>query len=71
MDSVTKNATRFATGHTPGLNLFYTKAAFDYLFIYGLMEKTNPGFLRRMERRMKKENEQEFYYAPSRFALGS
>jgi len=71
MDAVTKNATRFAVSNTPGLNLFYTKAAVDYLFIYGLMEKTNPGFLRRMERRMEKENEQEFYYSPSKYAVGS
>ena len=71
MDAVTKNGARFAKSHVPGLNLFYTKAAFDYLFVYGLMEQTNPGFLRRMERRMKRENEQEFYYAPSRFAVGS
>ncbi|QDP50998.1 MAG: putative peptidoglycan hydrolase [Prokaryotic dsDNA virus sp.] len=70
-DAITKNATRFITSHTPGLNLFYTKAAVDYLFIYGLMEKTNPGFLRRMESRMRKENDQEFYYSPSRFALGA
>jgi len=41
------------------------------LFIYGLMEKTNPGFLRQMERRMEKENEQEFYYSPSKYAVGS
>ena len=71
VDSATKNGARFAKSHVPGINLFYTKAAFDYLFVYGLMEQTNPGFLRRMERRMKKENEQEFYYAPSRFAVGS
>ena len=71
VDAVTKNATRFAKSNTPGLNLFYTKAAIDYLFIYGLMEKTNPGFLRRMEQRMEKENDQQFYYAPSRFAVGS
>lgn len=69
MDQLTKNATKFAVSNTPGLNLFYTKAALDYLFIYGLMEKTNPGYLRRMERRMQKDSEQQFYFPPSREAV--
>lgn len=67
-DPLVKNATRFAVSNTPGLNLFYTKTALDYLFIYGLMEKTNPGYLRRMERRMEKDMEQEFYFPPSQYA---
>lgn len=67
-DALVKNATRFAVSNTPGLNLFYTKTALDYLFIYGLMEKTNPGYLRRMERRMEKDMEQEFYFPPSQYA---
>jgi len=67
-DPLVKNATRFAVSHTPGLNLFYTKTALDYLFIYGLMEKTNPGYLRRMERRMEKDMEQKFYFPPSQYA---
>lgn len=68
-DPLVKNATRFAVSNTPGLNLFYTKTALDYLFIYGLMEKTNPGYLRRMERRMEKDMEQEFFFEPSRYAV--
>ena len=67
-DPLVKNATRFAVSNTPGLNLFYTKTALDYLFIYGLMEKTNPGYLRRMERRMEKDMEQKFYFPPSQYA---
>lgn len=67
-DPLVKNATRFAVSNTPGLNLFYTKTALDYLFIYGLMEKTNPGYLRRMERRMESDMEQEFYFPPSQYA---
>ena len=68
VDAITKNATRFAISNTPGYNLFYTKTALDYLFIYGLMERSNPGYLRRMERRMKRDMEQEFYFPPSRYA---
>ena len=68
VEAITRNATRFAVSNTPGYNLFYTKTALDYLFIYGLMERANPGYLRRMERRMKRDMEQEFYFPPSRYA---
>ena len=68
VDAITKNATRFAISNTPGYNLFYTKTALDYLFIYGLMEHSNPGYLRRMEKRMQRDMEQDFYFPPSRYA---
>jgi hypothetical protein len=60
----------------PGLNMFYTKAAVDYLVLYQLQEALNPGFLRRMEDRTKKQNNQTFYLKPSevvaaRRSLGS
>lgn len=67
-DKLTKSATQFVIRNTPGLNLFYAKTAVDYLFVYGMMEKVNPGYLRRMERRMEKDLEQEFYFPPSRYA---
>jgi len=67
-DPLVKNATRFAVSNTPGLNLFYTKTALDYMFIYGLMEKTNPGYLRRMERRMEQDMKQDFFFEPSQYA---
>ena len=67
-DKVTQQAFRTLVSNTPYINLFYTKAALDYMFIYGLMEKSNPGYLRRMERRMKKDFDQEFYLPPSRYA---
>ncbi len=68
VDAITRNATRFAISNTPGYNLFYTKTALDYLFIYGLMEHSNPGYLRRMEKRMQRDMEQDFYFPPSRYA---
>lgn len=51
----------------PGANLFYVRPALDYMFIYELQEFLNPGYLRRMERRVRKENNQEFYLKPSSF----
>ena len=68
-DALTKNASRFAINNTPGLNLFYAKAAMDYFLIFGLLEASNPGYLRRMERRMKRENEQQYYFPPSQYAV--
>jgi hypothetical protein len=54
-----------ALNNTPFANLFYTRAAMNHLFIYRLQEEMNPGYLRRMERRVKKENNQEFFIKPS------
>ena len=67
-DAITRDSAKFLVSNTPGLNLFYLKAATDYMFIYGLMEQTNPGYLRRMERRMRKDMEQQFYFPPSQSA---
>ncbi len=56
---VTKN-------NTPFLNLFYTRAALDYLVFYQLQEMLNPGYLARMERRIRDQNSQRFLIPPSR-----
>jgi hypothetical protein len=44
------------------LNTAYSKAALDNLIYYNVMESMNPGYKRRLERRMRKENEQEFIF---------
>ena len=55
--------------NTPFINLFWTKAAFDYLIYYGIMEKAQPGFLRRMEKRAKRDGNQEYFLPPSQNAV--
>ena len=55
---------RFVTGNMPGQNLFYTKLAVDHLFIHSLQEALSPGYLRRMERRVERENNQTFWLRP-------
>jgi len=45
-------------------NMFYTRAALDHLFLYQLQENMNPGFLRRMEKRIMQERGQEFIISP-------
>tara|TARA_Y100000401_G_scaffold117575_1_gene127301 strand:+ start:4413 stop:6929 length:2517 start_codon:yes stop_codon:yes gene_type:complete len=67
-DDASADAVRFALRNTPYINLFYTKTAMDYLFLYGLTEHMSPGYLRRMERRVEKDQKQEFYFPPSQYA---
>jgi hypothetical protein len=56
---------RTALNNTPYANLFYTRTALDYLFLYQLQESINPGYLRRMEARAESESGQEFMFPPS------
>jgi hypothetical protein len=56
---------KFAKENTPFANIFYARAALDYLIFYRIQEWMNPGSLRRMERRVKEENNQEFILPPS------
>ncbi|NIA72376.1 hypothetical protein HBA54_27690 [Pelagibius litoralis] len=63
-DALAKSVTTLIS-NTPFANLFYTRAALDYLFLYQMREAMNPGFLRRMEKRIEKENAQTFLLRPS------
>ncbi len=56
---------RFVQSNLPGQNLFYAKAALDYLIFYQLQEMANPGYLRRMERGFKSSRGQGFHIPPS------
>ena len=53
-DKVGRQLYKTISTNIPFLNLFYTKAAFDYLIGYQMMETMNPGVLKRMEKRMEK-----------------
>jgi hypothetical protein len=68
-DALQRNVTKFVKGNVPGMNLFYTKTALDYLFIHGMMEHVSPGYLRRMEKRMKRDMDQTYYFPPSQSAV--
>lgn len=59
------SSVRFVMGNTPFVNLFYTRLAIDHMFLFQLQEAINPGYLRRMERRVAKENGQSFILPPS------
>lgn len=64
-DDVASSAFRLAVNNTPFLNLFYIRTAMDYLVLYQIQEALNPGSVRRMERRVRQENAQEFWLPPS------
>ena len=51
--------------NTPFLNLFYARAALDYLILYDVQEAVSPGSLKRMEKRIKEETGQGFILPPS------
>lgn len=56
---------RLAKANMPLANLFYAKGALDYLIWYQLQEAMNPGYLRRMERRIERQNYQRHWLLPS------
>lgn len=57
-----------AKNTTPGINLFYLRFVLNYLFIYQLQEELSPGYLSRMQRRLKKNQGIEFFIKPSEAA---
>jgi hypothetical protein len=63
--SLAADALRVALNNTPYLNLFYTRIALDYLLFYRIQEWLNPGYLARMEQRVRSQNNQEFILPPS------
>jgi hypothetical protein len=48
-------ALRFARSHTPFVNLWYSKAALDHMFVNAMQENLSPGYLGRMRGRAQKE----------------
>jgi hypothetical protein len=57
-----KSAYRAISSNIPFLNLFYIKTAFDYMIGFQLMETMNPGILKRVEKRMKDDYNQEYLF---------
>jgi hypothetical protein len=67
-DDFAAQSLRVAINNTPFLNMFYSRIALDYLFLYQIQEALNPGSLKRMERRVEKQNAQTFLVRPSALA---
>lgn len=67
-DDPRAKALRLAVSAIPYNNLFYTKTAVDYLFMYELQEAMNPGYLRRFERTISEETGAEWWLRPTEVA---
>ena len=59
-----KKFLQLAEGHTPFINLYYTKAAYDYLIGYQIKEYLDPGFFKRMKDRNEENRGQTYYFKP-------
>lgn len=59
-------AIRFARSHTPLVNLWYSKAALDHMFVHAMQENLNPGYLGRMRGRARKEWDQDSWLLEGR-----
>jgi hypothetical protein len=57
-------ALRLARSHTPLVNLWYAKSAFDHAGLHELQEMLSPGYLERMQERERSEWGQERWWAP-------
>jgi hypothetical protein len=64
-DDAAGRAFKFFVSNTPGNNVFYLKGLLDYMIVHQIQESLNPGYLRRMERRLERENEQHHFFPPS------
>ena len=53
--------------NAPYGNFWATRTMMDYFVNYQIQEFLNPGYLRRMERRARKKNNQEFLWSPAQF----
>jgi hypothetical protein len=67
-DDPRAKAVRAAVGSTPFANIFYARLALDHLILNSTMEALNPGYLRRYERQVEKDNSQTFWLPPSEAA---
>lgn len=66
-EKMAPEAFNFALQHIPFANLFYLRSALNYLLFYRIQEAMSPGYLNRMQARIKSENAQSFWISPAAF----
>jgi hypothetical protein len=64
-ESAKNSAIKIVKNNLPFANMFYTKAALDYMIMFELQESINPGYLSRMEQSIMERTGQSFYIPPS------
>ena len=57
-------AIQLIKGHTPYVNLWYGKSAFEHLLLHNVQEAVSPGYLERVQNKARKDWGQEYYWAP-------
>jgi hypothetical protein len=62
---IAADSIQFAKNYTPLMNLWYTRLALDHLLFFHVQEAANPGYLRRMEKRTKSQNNQTLWWNPT------
>lgn len=65
-DDLAATTFRKIVNHAPYANIFYSRVALDYLILHSIGEALNPGYLKRVEKRIEKENAQTFWVRPSK-----
>ncbi len=68
LDDPSTAALNLVRRNTPFINMWYLKAGINYMFIYGLQDRINPGSIRRMEKRMREEDNARFIFSPTEHA---
>lgn len=56
---------RMLMSEMPMVNLWYSKLALNYLFSWRVQEAMNPGYLSRMEKKMKQSGQGDYFIPPS------
>lgn len=57
-------ALQFVKSNTPLINLWYSKAAVEHLFLHSLQENLSPGYLQRQRDRALRDWGQEYWWEP-------
>ena len=63
---ISSQALDFGKRNAPMVNLWYARGLMDYLFLHSLQETINPGYLRRYEAQLAKDQGVKFIYKPTR-----
>ena len=59
-----KKLLEFAEGNAPVINMWYTRAAYDYLIGYNIKEFLDPGFFERMKSKHEEKRGQTYFLKP-------
>jgi len=55
---------QFVKNYTPLMNLWYTRLALDHALFYHMQDAANPGYLRRIRRRVENQQNQSWWWSP-------